>query len=85
MLKQQPTLNCTRSNRYQVRAQVDKFKSHFIQLASDNIEELYDLHHFVSAAEHLEFINSLLPDNKYLFAVAERVECGVRGPDQTQR
>jgi len=29
---------------YQVRAQVDKVKSHFTQSARDNIAELYDLH-----------------------------------------
>ena len=40
MLNQQPTLDITRSNRYQVRAQVDKVKSYFIQSASDNIAEL---------------------------------------------
>jgi hypothetical protein len=33
----------------------------------------------------LEFIDSLLADNKYLFPVAEHVEGGVRGPNQTQR
>jgi len=64
MLNQHPTLDITRSNRYQVRAQVDKVKSHSIQSARDNIAELYDLHRFESAAEHLEFIDSLLADNK---------------------
>jgi len=85
MLNQRPTLDITRSNRYQVRAQVDKVKSHFIQSARDNIAELYDLHRFESAAERLEFIDSLLADNKYLFPIAERVEGGVRGPNATQR
>jgi len=85
MLKQRPTLDNTRSNQYQVRAQVNKVKSHFIQSARDNIAELYDLHRFESAAECLEFIDSLLADNKYLFPVAERVEGGVRGPNPTQR
>jgi len=33
----------------------------------------------------LEFIDSLLADNKYLFPIAERVEGGVRGPNPTQR
>jgi len=84
MLNQRPTLNITRSNRCQVRAQVDKVKSHFIQSARDNIAELYDLHRFESNAEHLEFIDSLLTDNKYLFPLAERVEGGVRGPNPTQ-
>jgi len=60
-------------------------KSHFIQSARDNIVELYDLHRFKSSAEHLEFIDSLLADNKYLFPIAERVEGGVHGPNPTQR
>jgi len=85
MLNQQPTLDITHSNRYQVRAQVDKVKSHFIQSASDNIVELYDFHWFESAAEHLEFIDYLLADNKYLFPIAERVEGGVLGSIPTQR
>jgi hypothetical protein len=51
----------------------------------DNIAELYDLHCFKSAAECLEFIHSLLADNKYLFPVAERVEGGLPGPNPTQR
>jgi hypothetical protein len=85
MLKQWPTLDITRSNRYQVHSEVDKVKSHFIQYARDNIAELYDLHHIESAAERLEFIDSLLADNKYLFPVAERVEGGVHGPNPTQR
>jgi len=78
-------LDITRSNQYQVRAQVDKVKSHFIQSARDNIAELYDLHRFESAAERFEFIESLLADNKYLFPVAERVEGGEHGPNPTQR
>jgi len=73
------------SNRYQVRTQVNKVKSHFIQSARDNIAELYDLHRLESAAEHLEFIDSLLADNKNLFRVAERVEGGVDGPNPTRR
>jgi len=85
MLKQRPTLDVTRSNRYQVRAHVDKVKSHFIQSAWDNIAELYDLHRFESATERLEFIDSLLADNKYLLPVAERVEGAVRGPNPMQR
>jgi hypothetical protein len=85
MLKRRPTLDITRSIRYQVRAQVDKVKSHFIQSARDHIAELYDLHRFESDAERLQFIDSLLADNKYLFPVAERVEGGVRGPNPTQR
>jgi hypothetical protein len=81
---QRPTLDITRANWYQVRAQVDKVNSQFIQSARDNIAELYDLHRFESTAEPLEFIDSLLPDNKYLSPVAERVEGGVRVPNTTQ-
>jgi len=85
MLNQRPTVDITLSNRYQVRAQVDKVKSHFLQLARDNIVELYDLHRFESAAERLEFIDPLLTVNKYLFPIAEHVEGGVRGPNSMQR
>jgi hypothetical protein len=85
VLKQRPTLDITRSNWYQVRAQVDKVKSQCIQSARDNIVELYDLHHFESTAERLEFIDSLLADNKYLFPIADHVEGGVRGPNPAQR
>jgi hypothetical protein len=85
MQKQWTTLDITRSNRYQVPTQVDKVKSHFIQSARDTIAEVYDLHHFESAAEHLEFIDSFLAGNKYLFLIAERVESGVGGPDSMQR
>jgi len=85
MLKQWLTLDITRSNWYQVRSQVDEVKSNSIQSARDNIAEVYDLHCFESAAEHLEFIDSLVADNKYHFPVAECVEGGVRGPNPTQR
>jgi len=85
MLNLRPTVDITSSNRYQVRAQVDKVKSHFIQSVRDNIAELYDLHPFESAAERLEFIDSLLADNKYFFPVAELVKGGVRSPNPTQR
>jgi len=78
-------LNITRSNQYQVRAKVDKVKSHLIPSAADNIAELYDLHRFESTAERLEFIDSLLADNKYHFPVAECVEGSLRGPNPTQR
>jgi len=67
MLKQWPTLDIPHSNWYQVQAQVNKVKPHSIQSARDNIAELHDLHRFESAAECLEFIDSLLADNKYLF------------------
>jgi hypothetical protein len=53
MLKQWPTLDITHLNRYWVRAQVDKVKSHFIQSVRDNIAELYDLRRIESAAERL--------------------------------
>jgi hypothetical protein len=85
MLQRRPTLDITRSIRYQVRTQVAKVKSHFIQSARDHIAELYDLHHFESDAECLEFIDSLLAENKYLFPVAEPVEGGVCGPNPMQR
>jgi len=85
ILNQRPTVDITRSNRYQVHAQVDKFISHFIQSARDNITELNDLHCVESDAERLESIDSLRADNKYLFPVAECVEGGVRGPNRTQR
>jgi hypothetical protein len=85
MLKQRPTLDIVRLNQYQVRAQGNNVISHSIQSSRDNIAELYDLHHFESAAECLEFIDSLLADNKYLFPIAERVEGGVRSPNPTQR
>jgi hypothetical protein len=85
MLNQRPTVDISRSNRYQVCAQVDKVKSHFIQSVRDNIAELCDLRPFESAAEHLEFLDSLLADNKYLFPVAEHVEGSVRSPNPTQR
>jgi len=85
MLNERPTLDITRLNRYEVQAHVDKVKSHFIQSAMENIAELYDLHQFESAAERLEFIDSLLADNKYLFPIAERVEGGVCAPNPMQR
>jgi len=85
MLKQRPTLDITRSNWYQVHAQVNKVTSHFIQSAKDNMAELYDLHRFESNAECLEFFDYHLADNKYVFPLAERVEGGVCGPNPIQR
>jgi len=85
MLKQRPMLDITRSNQYHVHTKVDKVKFHFIQSARDNIAARYDPHRFEYDAERLEFINSLLADNKYPFPVAERVEGGVRGPNPAQR
>lgn len=63
MLKQHPTLDITPSNQYQLRAQVDKFITHYIQSARDNLAVLYDLHDFKSDAEQLEVIDGLLADN----------------------
>jgi hypothetical protein len=60
-------------------------KSHLFQSVRDNIAELYDLHLVESAAEHLQFIDSLLADNKYLFPLAQGVEDGVRCSNPTQR
>jgi len=85
MLKQQHILDIARSTGYQVGAQVDKVKLHFIQSAREHIVELYDLHRFESDAEHLEFIDSHLADNNYHFPVAEHLELGVSGPNPTQR
>ena len=85
MLKRRPTLNITLLHWYQVREQVDMVTSHSVQSARDNIAEHYDLHRFESAAERLEFIDSLLADNKNLFPVAEHVEGVVRGLNPTQR
>jgi hypothetical protein len=50
-----------------------------------NTAEHYDLHHVESAAEHLEFFDSLLANNQYRFPKGERVEGGVRRPNPTQR
>jgi len=85
MLNQRPTVDITFSNRYQLHAQVDKVKSHFIQYATNNIAQVYGLHRIESAVEHLEFIDSLLADTKYLFPVAEGVEGGIRCPNPIQR
>ena len=85
MLKKWPTLDITHSNRYTVRAQVDKVKSHFIQSARDTLTEHYNLHRFESAAECLELIDPLLADKKYYFPAAEHVEGGVRVSNPTLR
>jgi len=52
MLKKQPTLDSLCWNQYQVWAQVDKVKSHFIHTATDNTAERYDSHRIESDAEH---------------------------------
>jgi hypothetical protein len=44
----------------------------------------YDLHLVNTAAEYLEFIDSLLADNKNLVSVMECVDGGVRIPIPTQ-
>jgi hypothetical protein len=85
MLKQGPMEDVTESNRYQFRAQVDIVKSHFFRPRQGNIAVDYDLEHCESAAECLEFFDSLLADDKYLFALAERVEGGVCSPQRMQR
>ena len=85
MLKQWPTLDISLSNQYQVRAQVNMVKSHFMQSARHNIAELYDLHHFKSATERLEFIDSLLADNKFLFPIAKHMKGSVHGANSMQR
>jgi len=85
MLKQQPMLHNTRSNWYQVHAQVNKVKSHFIQSARDNIAEQYDRRRFESASEHVEYIDYLPPDIRYLCPVADHVGVGVCGPNAMQR
>jgi hypothetical protein len=58
-------LDVTRSNRYQVRVQVDKVKSHLFQSTRDSIAEIYYFHRFQSATERFHVIDSLLADNKY--------------------
>jgi hypothetical protein len=85
MLNQTPTVHSTRSNWYPVAAQVDKVKSHLIQSARYNIEELYDPNRFLSTAEPLECIDYLLADIKYYFPVPECVEGSVHGPNPNQR
>jgi hypothetical protein len=78
-------MDITRGNWYQVPEQVDKVKSRFIQPARDIIAEYHSLPRFESAAEHLEFIDSLLADNNYRVPVAKCVEVGVRSPKSMQR
>jgi hypothetical protein len=68
----------------QFHTQVDYDGSHFIQLVIYNIAEFYDLHCFESYAEHLEFINSLLAENKYLVRIAQHMKSGVHCPNPTQ-
>jgi len=85
MRKQRLTLDITHSNRDQVGAHVDMVQYHFIQSARDNIAEHYELHCFESDAEYLEFIDSLLADNKYHFPVRERMEGGVCSPNATEK
>jgi hypothetical protein len=77
-------LDITPSNHYQVHAQVDMVKSHFLLSARNHLAELCYLHHFESAAERLAFLDSLLAENKYVFPIAECVEGGVRAPYPTQ-
>jgi len=44
--------------------------------------DLYYFQSYESAAERLQFVDSLLVDNKHLFLVAVRGEGGVRGPNR---
>jgi hypothetical protein len=76
MLKQQPTLNITRANQYEVSTQVDKVHSHSIQSTLDNIGEHYGLRRFEPDANRLECIDSRLVDNKHLCRIAKHVEGG---------
>jgi hypothetical protein len=85
MLNLWPTLDIQRSNRYQVRAQVDKVKSQFLQSARDNITQLYDRHWFESVAVHCEFIDSLLAHNMSHSPIGGHVERDVRSPIPTQK
>jgi hypothetical protein len=85
MLKRRPTIHITLSNWYQIRAQVLKVKSHFIQTARDSIAVKHDFNQFESNTECLVFIDSLLADNEYLFPVEEHVESAVHGPKRKQR
>jgi len=67
MLKQWPTLDIPCSNWYHIQAQVAKIESYIIHSARVNLVLLYDLHHFVSGPEPLDFSDSLLADNQYVF------------------
>jgi len=51
----------------------------------DIIAAFYDLHCFESDTEHLEFIDYLVGDNRYLCPVVERGQGGVPSPNPTQR
>jgi hypothetical protein len=85
MLNQRSTLAIVRSHRCQVRAQVEKVKSHFIQTSRDNIAKLDNIHRFEYSAERLEFIDFRMVDNKNMFPVEKPVEGGALGPHPTQR
>jgi hypothetical protein len=85
MLKQQPKLNITGSNKFQVQAQVGQVKSHVIQAAQVIIAELDDHHHFEFDAERLKSIPSLREDNKYHSPVTERRKGGDRRANATHR
>jgi hypothetical protein len=60
-------------------------KSHFIQSAWNNNAWLSGFHRLASAAEHLQFFDSLVADNKYLFHIPKCVEGDVHCPNPTQR
>jgi hypothetical protein len=51
----------------------------------DNIAEHYDHHRYESAAEHVEFSNSLLAHIENISAVAKRIKRDVHGQNPMQR
>jgi hypothetical protein len=49
------------------------------------VADVDDLHHCESDAERLEYFDSCLEDNKYLYPMVELVEGSVRSPNPMQR
>jgi len=49
------------------------------------IPELHDYHPFECDPERVEFMDSLLANNKHYLAVAECMEAAVRSPNPTLR
>jgi len=60
-------------------------KSTLLQSATDNTAEHYNLHRCESAAQHLEFIDSILPNNKELCPAAQCRKSAVCGPKPKHR
>jgi len=85
MLKQRPMFHIARSNRYQIPAEVDMVKSHFIQSAMEKIAEHCNLHCFEFDAERLEFGDFHLVDNKYLLPETQCGKGGVRHSNPKQQ